>query len=341
MVIDNEGFLFASLYNQHLLRKAPCKKVVSDLCGLQAQFANNPKYALRIRGSDFDEKHWQEGLVKTWTLRGTLHVVLEKELGLFLSARGIPGEWSNAWGLEGSRLQYWSGFIMEQIGAGIRKRESLKMRCREKGMSREEEERVFHGWGGLLYEMSRRGLIAYQSGTVKEFVPSAGIQRLGRDEARAVLLRRYFQFFGPASIEDCMYFTGYKRREVERLIEQFEIAPQSVLWGGKKYFYARKFPSAGEIPSCVFLAGFDQLIMGYRDRSRMMDERFKLAVTTNSGIVHPTVLLKGRLEAKWKKDGGKLLVTPFTTISSRDKRIICETGENLFDGEIKEVRFLT
>jgi hypothetical protein len=339
MLIHKNELLFASLHNQHLLKKAPCKKVVSDLCGLQSQFANNPKYALRIRGSDFDEKHWKEGLVKTWTLRGTLHVILEKELGLFLSAQGLPEEWHNAWGLEAGRLRYWVDFIMEQISEGVCRREAIKEQCREKGISAEEEGKVFHGWGGVLYEMSRRGLIAYQCGTAKEFVPCENIQWLESDEARAILLRRYFQAFGPASIEDCVYFTGYKRRDISALMSRFEISSQSVSLEGKDYFYIGTLPSAGDIPPCVYLAGFDQLVMGYRDRSRIMEEQFKPAVTTNSGIVHPTILLKGRLQAKWKKDGKRLVITPFTALSSGDKQMISETGENLFAGEIQEISF--
>jgi hypothetical protein len=80
--------------------------------------------------------------------------------------------------------------------------------------------------------------------------------------------------------------------------------------------------------------------MGYRDRSRMIEERFRPELTTNSGIVHPTVLLKGRLEAKWKKDGEKLIITSFTALSSGDKRLISETGESLFAGEIREISFM-
>jgi hypothetical protein len=71
-----------------LLEKAPCGVVVSELCGLQAQFTSNPKYALRIRGSDFSEAEWKKGLVKIWSFRGTLHTVPQSEIGIFLSANG-------------------------------------------------------------------------------------------------------------------------------------------------------------------------------------------------------------------------------------------------------------
>jgi hypothetical protein len=69
MEIDSHGLLLASLNSQHLLEKAPCDTVVSDLCGLQAQFASNPKHALRVRGNDFGEDTWEDGLVKIWSFR--------------------------------------------------------------------------------------------------------------------------------------------------------------------------------------------------------------------------------------------------------------------------------
>jgi hypothetical protein len=307
--------------------------VVSKLCGLQAQFANNPKYALRIRGCDFDEEQWRRGLVKTWTFRKTLHVVLEKELGLYLSAQGIPQGWQDGWGLPAERMEYWAGFLMDRINRGIRGREDLKKQCREKGISAEEEGSVFHGWGGLLYEMSRRGLIAYHSGTAKQFVPCPPLETLPQDEARAVLVRRYFESFGPASIEDCRAFTGYRQRELGPLIRNLGTGLRSLSCGGRDYFYLGKLPEPQALPACVFLTGFDQLIMGYKDRSRIMDGEHRSRVITNSGIVHPTVLLRGRLRASWKKEGDALLIRPFSPLSPKDKALITETGRAVFAGE--------
>ena len=79
-MINKKELLYISLRNQHLLKKTEKSIVVSDLCGLQAQFANNPKYALRIRASDFSEMGWGDKLVKIWSLRGTLHAVKIDEI---------------------------------------------------------------------------------------------------------------------------------------------------------------------------------------------------------------------------------------------------------------------
>ncbi|MDR1509078.1 MAG: hypothetical protein LBS53_05525 [Synergistaceae bacterium] len=43
------------------------------------------------------------------------------------------------------------------------------------------------------------------------------------------------------------------------------------------------------------------------------------AATTNTGIVHPTVLLDGRIQAKWKKNGTKLTITPFCRVSQKNE----------------------
>jgi hypothetical protein len=339
MKIDHRGLLFASLYNQRLLEKIPCRAVVSELCGLQAQFANNPKYALRIRGSDFSEDTWGEGLVKIWSFRGTLHAVLENEIGLFLSARGVPDDWHSEWNMESGRMAYWSEFLLDNIASGVCGREALKDKCRKKGMSGEEIRNVFHGWGGLIYEMNRRGMIAYAPGTAKDFILCRKVEWMGVDEARAVLLRRYFKAFGPATEEDCAYFTGWKKREIRDIAEKYGVRLNSVPCGDREYFFADSLPDPGEIPDCLFLAGFDQLLMGYRDRSRMMDERYRRDVTTNTGIVHPAILLNGRIQAKWKKNGRKLTVTPFCKISKKDMNRIARYGEKLFHGEALEVKF--
>ena len=79
-----EELKLRQLQNQHLITKADKTTVVKDLCGLQAQFMANAIHALKIRTNDFDEATVGEGLVKNWTLRGTVHVFAESDLPLFL-----------------------------------------------------------------------------------------------------------------------------------------------------------------------------------------------------------------------------------------------------------------
>ena len=74
------------LQGQHLLSPAPALAVAADLCGLQAQILSCALHALRIRTG----KCRTDGLIKTWTLRGTLHLIPEGDLPLYFSRQGTP-----------------------------------------------------------------------------------------------------------------------------------------------------------------------------------------------------------------------------------------------------------
>ena len=87
MEISRRELLIRSLQGQYLLKKGLKREVVSRLCGLQAQFAQNPRYALQIRAEDYTDKGWSDGLLKVWAHRNTLHLIRQEELGLYLSAK--------------------------------------------------------------------------------------------------------------------------------------------------------------------------------------------------------------------------------------------------------------
>lgn len=338
-MIEKRELLLASLEKQHVFAKKSMAIVVSSLCGLQAQFANNPGHALRIRADDFAAGAWHGGLVKTWTFRHTLHAVRADELGLFLSARGVPEAWDDSWGLPPRAMARWSRFLLAKIREGVCDREALKDACRKAGMTAEEMECAFHGWGGLVSEMCKRGLIAYAPGTAKRFLACDRMEFMDRDQARTILLERYFRFLGPATLTDCATFFGFRKRTLAELLAKHPLPLESVVCDGEEYLFLGKWDATRDIPPCLFLAGFDQLLLAYKDRSRLVDDRNRPDVVTNTGIIHPTILVDGRLKAKWKKSGQALLITPFAKLTKRQRREISDFGMNLFAGEVADVVF--
>src|SRR5690606_26048148 len=111
--------------------------------------------------------------------------------------------------------------------------------------------------------------------TAKRFLALRDLELMDRDDARASLIQRYFRSFAPATIGDCARFTGYPKGEILRLVEKTGIPLRSVTVEGVAYFHLDDLKGNGEIPRCLFLAGFDQMVMGYQDRSRFMDDRNK------------------------------------------------------------------
>ena len=76
--MQRDELLLRRLHNQHLL--SPGADPAGDLCGLQAQFLRNAVHALRIRTDAPDVS----AMVKTWTLRGTVHLLPERDLPLYI-----------------------------------------------------------------------------------------------------------------------------------------------------------------------------------------------------------------------------------------------------------------
>lgn len=70
--------------NQYLISHAPKLTVVRDLCSIQSQFVVNVMHSLKIRSNDFDASPVGEGLVKNWSIRGTVHAFAESDLPLFI-----------------------------------------------------------------------------------------------------------------------------------------------------------------------------------------------------------------------------------------------------------------
>ena len=273
-----EMLLYNSLKGLYLLDKADTHRVVSDLMGLQAQFANYPKASLRIRASDYHEADPFAGLVKIWSHRGTMHLVPEDELGLHLSAYDNAGPFVHGyWGISQADAEYWAPFIEEQIGKGNNSRDGLKAACADKGMGEELLHQVFYGWGGLIREMVCRGRIVCGTGTQKAYFLPKPVQWMDRDQARRVFLRRYFQHYGPATLSDCRYFfSNWKKSDMDPLLQELlpELCCTSI--DSKQYYSLHEPIRDGENPAYVLVPGFDQLVLGYRDRERMIGQLLEL-----------------------------------------------------------------
>ena len=337
-----EMLLYNSLKGLYLLDKADTHRVVSDLMGLQAQFANYPKASLMIRASDYREADPFAGLVKIWSHRGTMHLVPEDELGLHLSAFDNAGPFVHGyWGISQAEAEYWAPFIEEEIGQGNNSRDGLKAACAKRGMGEDLLHQVFYGWGGLIREMVCRGRIVCGTGTQKEYFLPKAVQWMERDQARRVFLRRYFEHYGPATLSDCRYFFGnWKKADMDTLLQ--ELLPETVctVIDGKKYYSLHEPIMDGDLPVCILVPGFDQLVLGYRDRERMIDGRFLRELTNISGIVSPSILIRGRIRARWKLDGQKIIVTSFDKRLKKDEIAIRRKVKEVFAKQVKQVLFM-
>ena len=76
------------------------------------------------------------------------------------------------------------------------------------------------------------------------------------------------------------------------------------------------------------LPGFDEYLLGFKDRSMMLDDAHRQAIIPgNNGVFQPTIVQRGRVVGTWKRKSvlkakTVLTVTPLVRLSKRDRAAV-------------------
>ena len=342
------------LHNQHLL--SPGADPAADLCGLQAQFLRNAVHALRIRSGEVSA----DSLVKTWTLRGTVHLIPQQDLPLYIRRCGSAEDicrsgwyqWTAARGhanppqreIELARL------TLEAIAAGIDEREALRSHLRSCGMTAQEEARAFNAWGGIIAELAGIGAIAFRVSLTDDLRPDetrryrllTPFMPMEENASKLELIRRYFTHYGPATLRDAAYFFRWTQSDIKTLLTR--LPAETAVVDGRTYFFIPNGEPERDMPEVILLAGFDPLMMGYRKEDNpFLPQAHLRGIFNLAGIVNPPILLHGRVVGKWKishgqtaEKGGKIELTAFEPLPAADKaRIESEAIRRLSPRDVK------
>ena len=339
--MQTDELLLRRLSSQHLL--APAPNAAGDLCGLQAQFLRNAVHGLRIRS----ERLTLEGLVKTWTLRGTVHLLPESDLPLYLPRCGTAEDvcqsgwykWTAGRGHANppERERQLARLTVSAIQSGVDTREALRLHLREQGMTAEEEARAFNPWGGLIAELANLGVLAFRvdmaddlrADETKRYRLLAPFAPIAEAAAHLELARRYFTHYGPATLRDAAYFFHWTQAEMKAQLARLPV--ESMVCEGRTYFTLSYAEPERDLPSVILLAGFDPLMLGYRkeDNPFLPGEHLR-GIFNLAGIVNPAILLHGRVAGKWKEKNGKVELTAFESLAPADRKLVEQEAERLF-----------
>ena len=295
--MEIEQFKLLRLQNQHLLTPAGAESVVSGMIGLQAQYGANALHALKIRSTDSPDF---ARCVKTWSMRGTLHLHVVSDLPTILY-RGSETDFGQMAfqheSMDADRSAFFRALILEALASGDKSRDELKAACEREGMSEAEAQIILHPWGGLFRALAEKGEIAYTANGNRVFTRLAPFEPLEKVPALQELMRRYVANYAPVSLRDAQTFFGIPQKTLGPYLEH--CAKESFAFNEQTYFTAgQSLPEGAELPQVLFLAGFDQLLLGYRkaDNPILLKSTIK-NIYNNTGIVFPTVLRLGCTDA--------------------------------------------
>lgn len=338
-----EELMLRRLSAQFLLIPAAPAQVAAGLCGLQAQFLRNAVHALRIRTDALSVA----GLVKTWTLRGTVHLIPESDLPLYLRYCGTAEDvcesgwyrWTASRGHANppERERELARLTVSAITGGVDTREALRAHLRACGMTEAEEARAFDPWGGIISELAGLGVLCFRVDMVDDTHPDetkryrllAHFEPLPEEAARQELARRYLSHSGPATLRDAAHFFRWTQAEARAVFEA--VGAERVACEGREYFFLPGGETAADMPRVILLAGFDPLMLSYRkeDNPFLPPEHLR-GVFNLAGIVHPAILLNGRVAGRWKEAKGRVELTAFGPIGARDRKRIEQEAERLY-----------
>jgi hypothetical protein len=126
-------------------------------------------------------------------------------------------------------------------------------------------------------------------------------RRPSREEALALIAIWFFRSHGPATVADLARWTGLPVKDCRAGVAE---AGDALATAGDQILDPALFEA--DVPDFdgewLALPGFDEYLLGYKDRSLMVDDAHKQAIIPGgNGIFQATIVRDGRVVGTWKR----------------------------------------
>jgi hypothetical protein len=337
----------STLARQLLLKRAVLTPVaaVERLAGMQAQLARPPFVGLWTRLATFERGQLiraieQREIVRGTVMRGTIHLLSRRDFLAMRPAiqpvltRGrdtILKRWIKTIDGEALLLAARTHFASSPCTFAAL-REHLLTRfpsLNERAMG------YFVRMELPLVQVPGRGdAWAYPSAASFTIAESWLGTPIGDGEGAAGLVLRYLGAFGPASVADFQVWSGLRGAKpvFETLRSRLRTFRDA---RGRELFDLPKAPrlEGGEEAPIRFLPDYDNLVMAYDERSRIIARDHRPLVFTRNLQIPATFLVDGVVAGTWRVERNartaRLLLRPFGRLNKTTQRGLEHEGEPL------------
>jgi len=300
---------------------------------MQGQDLNSVLWSLGARLPSFTLGDVQAALerreaVRTWSQRGTIHLVPARDARWMVEhvgSRTLAGSAKRRayLGITDQDATRAVDVLAAALSGGRRLTRSQCVKALDDAGIVAEGQRAYH----LLWYASQLGVtcIAPNVGTeqtfvlLDEWVPDP--HRPDREEALSTLARRYFASHGPTTRQDFAAWAGLTVADAKRGIASAGDALATVTVSGQDMVLASgslparsSEPAGRPDPEVLALPGFDEYLLGFKDRSLMLDPKHAPAICPGgNGVFRATIVRSGRVVATW----GRAVSRGRTTVTVR------------------------
>jgi hypothetical protein len=310
----------ATLARQLLLRRRRLSPaaVIEHLVGMQAQWPSAPYVGIWTRTTSFRRQALERELVrgavvKATVMRQTLHLVTRPDYALL---RAALSETNFPW--QSTLAQRLAPSVRALAAAGpLTTEEVLAHLEREHGLSGIAARRAWRAARVRGHVLHHHETALWQARPEGRFValeePAAHVPV----EARAEILRRYLAAFGPASRRDIVAWSMMHVPEITAALERLEPLRRFRDERGRELLDVPRapLPDAATPAPVRFLPKWDNLLLGFADRTRVLPEEYRKRVISTNGDVAQTFLVDGFVAGTWRAERGRVVVEPFAALS--------------------------
>ena len=256
-------------------------------------------------------------VVRSWPMRGTLHLVAPEDLRWMLDltaerlTKSIAARHREL-GITWADIEKCRDIALEHIAASGPVSRAGLFQVFDAAGQPTQGQRGIHILGTLCrHAWLVQGPLAKNQQLLMAFDGWIPVSRnLERDEALAEFLLRYFRSHGPATLADFAWWTQLPLAEVRAAFENVRGRLVEHRFGGAGYWMSPETAAlldsgAPGARSVLLLPGFDEFLLGYRDRSAVLPlEHSDRIVPGGNGVFKKTLVAGGEVIGTWAVERG-------------------------------------
>ncbi len=320
------------------------EEVLTRMVAVQGQDYPGAKWSIGVRlpgctDEEVEQALAQKKILRSWVLRGTLHLVGPQDIGwlLELLAPHIISSSKRRYrqlDLDEPTLSRSNDLIVRAL------QENGELTRRELFADLDRHNISPAGQRGIhmLQRASLERLICQGNmhSNNPTFILLEGIpaRHLAREEALAELAGRYFATRGPATLADYTWWSGLAAAEARTGLEAVESQFASEEIDGRLYWFSPEL-SASKSRTAFLLSGYDEFLLAYKDRSASMRTPHYNRLTPTNGMLPGTLVIDGRVLGTWKrtfkKKSAEVWLNPFHPLSDIETKAITRAAEQWGD----------
>jgi hypothetical protein len=347
-VLSNAALNRATLARQHLLTKADSTTfdAVHHLYGLQAQAPAPPYFALwaRLNGfqpDDLSRLILDRRVVRIVLMRGTVHLVTaEDALALRplvqpIMDRDLTQNTLHAANNEGLDFAELAQYARDRLDEKPLTNAELGVALAERWPDRDPGSLAYAARDLLpLVQVPPRGLWG-KSGQPTYATAETWLGKpLEKEPSKEDLVRRYLAAYGPATVQDVQTWSGLTK--LGEIVERIRPTLRTFRNGdGRELFdlpdAPRPDPDTPAPPR--LLGGFDQLLLSYADRTRVLSEDHRKELIRTRSAARGAVFVDGRFSGVWDlktaKKTATVVIEPWTPIPPSERDALTRLAADL------------